>query len=127
VEGELDGILRELYATLRRNRHSLELLDRCGQDHPELSEALQRDVRETTQHRIAHYLERRADDDVLRAVPHPFLRARIALETLVTWAVHIGRDPIPQSFDPKQVEDEVVAFVRQALVGPGGTVGEEPA
>lgn len=119
VRGELEVILRELYRAMRRNRHALELIDRCGQDHPDLSAALQREMRGSTQRRLARYLETRARAGSLRPVADPFLRARIAIETLTTWAVHIGRDPIPQPFDAKQVEEEVVAFVCEALLQTG--------
>jgi AcrR family transcriptional regulator len=119
VRGELEEILRELYRAMRRNRHALELIDRCGQDHPELSAALQREMRETTQRRLARYLESRGRAGGLRPAPDAFLRARVVIETLTTWAVHIGRDPVPQRFEAKQVEDEVVVFVREALLRDG--------
>lgn len=118
VRAELDGVLRELYTVLYRNRHGIKLLDRCGQDHPDLSAALQRETRETTQQRLADLLERRSRQGRLRPPVDPFLRARITLETLTTWAVHVGWDPVPQTFDAKQVEDEVVRFCVDALLGP---------
>ena len=113
---ELEGILREIYATMRRNRNALELIDRCGQDHPELATSVQREVREFTQRRLARYLEARGSGRGLRPIGDAFLAARVAMETLTTWAVHIAWDPVPQSFDEKQTEDTVVAFVLNALL-----------
>ncbi len=34
---ELESILRELYATLRRRRTAIKLIDRCAHDYPELA------------------------------------------------------------------------------------------
>lgn len=116
VRVELEGILRELYRAMYRNRNAIELVDRCGQDHPELHAELQRETRETTQRRLADYLEARAGTRQLRPHGDAFLRARVALETLTTWAVHIGWDPAPQAFDEKQAEDTVVAFVLSGLL-----------
>jgi len=114
LRAEVEAVLRELYAVMRRNRNGIELLDRCGQDHPELSQALQREARETVQQRLARYLESRGD--ALRPVPDWFLGARVVLETLTTWAVHIGWDPAPQRFDEKQTEDTVIGFLLNGLL-----------
>ncbi len=116
VRAELAEILAELYDTMRRHRHVLELIDRCGGDHPELARPLQRETREGVQRRLARYLESRTRGHVLRRVDDPFLAARVVMETLTTWAVHIGWDPVPQHFDEKQSRDTVLRFVLRGLL-----------
>ena len=113
---ELEAILRELFAVMHRNRHALQLIDRCGGDHPDLPRGVQREVREGTQSRLARYLTRRSGSRALRPMADPFLVARVALETLTTWSVHIGWDPVPQHFDPKLAEDAVIAFILGGLL-----------
>jgi hypothetical protein len=101
---------------MHRNRRTLELIDRCGGDHPDLSQAVQRGVREGTQNDLARYLKLRSGSRILRPIADPFLAARVVLETLTTWAVHINWDPAPQSFDAKLAEDTVVSFVLAGLL-----------
>lgn len=112
---ELEAILREQFAVMYRNRHAIELIDRCGGDHPELLQDVQRNLREGTHHKLAQYLELRAGSRALRPIPDPFLSARVVLETLATWAVHIGWDRVPQSFIAN-AEDTVITFVLGGLL-----------
>ena len=116
VRGELAEILGELYDVLSRNRFIIELIDTCGGDHPDLPLNLQRETREGMQYEIARYLELRGRSRQLRSSADPFLSARVVMETLTTWAVHIGWDPVPQQFDPKRARDTVIEFVLSGLL-----------
>ncbi len=113
---ELDAILREQFAVMYRNRRAIELIDRCGSDHPELSQDIQRDLRESTQEALTLYLKLRGTSRALRPIPEPFLSARVVLETIATWAVHINWDPAPQVFDPKVAEDTVITLLLAGLL-----------
>ena len=116
VRGEVSEILGEVFDSMQRNRFALRLVDRCGGDHPELPSALQRQVREGLQGEIARYLEMRARGRQLRAPADAFLLARVVIETLTTWAVHIHWDPIPQRFEPTRARDTVIEFVLSGLL-----------
>lgn len=116
MRGELGEILGEIFDVMHRNRFILKLIDRCGGDHPELPSSLQRLVREGLQGELARYLELRARSRQLRAPADAFLAARVVMETLTTWAVHIGWDPVPQAFEPKRARDSVIEFVLGGLL-----------
>ena len=116
VRGELLGILGEMFDSMHRNRFGIRLIDRCGGDHPELPSSLQRQGREGLQGELARYLEVRARGRQLRAPADAFLLARVVIETLTTWAVHIHWDPIPQRFEAKRARDTVIEFVLSGLL-----------
>ena len=116
LRAELEEILREQFAAMHRNRHVIELIDRCGGDHPELSQDIQRRLREGTQNDLASYLKLRSGSRLLRSIPDPFLSARVVQETITTWAIHINWDPAPQNFDAKLAEDTVVALLLGGLL-----------
>ena len=115
VHQELEGILRELYTLLSRNRTGITLLDRCSSDHPELAAAWYGTGREGALALLTRYLEDRIARGKLRAVADVNVTARITLETLVLWAVHRHWDPSPQPMDEADAEDSVVAFILNAL------------
>jgi len=114
VRGELDGILRELYGTLARNRKGLKLIDRCAPDHPELAALWFGRGREFLVALLVQYLERRKHG--VRRWPDPAIAARILLETLVFWAVHRHWDPAPQRVDDRAAEDTAVTFLLDAVL-----------
>ena len=115
VHQELEGILRELYALLSRNRTGIELLDRCSSDHPDLAAAWYGTGREGALTLLTQYLEDRIARHKLRSATDVSVAARITLETLVFWAVHRHWDPSPQRMDEASAEDSVVAFILNAL------------
>ncbi len=116
IHAELEGVVRELYALLSRHRRGIKLLDRCAQDHPELS-AIWHDVgREGALSLLRRYLGDRIRRGRLAPTEDPKVLARIVLETLVVWAVHRHWDPSPEALDDEVVERTVVAFVVRGLL-----------
>lgn len=113
IRGELDAILRELYRVLLRYRRGLKLVDRCAHDHPELAALWFRGGRGALLDLLVAYLERRGR--LLRPLVDRPVAARIAIETLVFWAVHRHWDPAPQAVDDRTAEDAVVRFLIDAL------------
>ena len=116
VGAELREILEEIFDVLYRNRSIIKLIDRSGGDHPELPSTLQRNMREGLQGQVARYFELRSRSRVLRRQADPFLTARVTLETLTFWAVHIHWDPVPQVFGDEAARDTVVDFVLSGLL-----------
>ena len=115
VHQELEGILRELYALLSRNRTGIKLLDRCSSDHPDLAAVWYGTGREGAMELLRRYLEDRIRRRRLSLVADAAVTARIVLETLVFWTVHRHWDPSPQPMDETSAEDSVVAFILNAL------------
>jgi len=115
LPGELEGILRELYALLARHRRGIKLLDRCAHDHPELAAVWYATGREGALDLLRRYLEDRIRRRRLPRVRDPAVTARLTIETLTFWAVHRHWDPAPQAVDESGVEDAVVEFLLRAL------------
>jgi AcrR family transcriptional regulator len=117
VRAELESILHELYGLLASHRVGIELLDRCAIDHPDLAAVWYGSGREGVQALLARYIEERVRRGRLAPVADPMVAARMALETVVFWAVHRHRDPAPQAIDEAEAERSVVEFVSRALLG----------
>ena len=113
--GELEAVLGELYDVLSANRRGIKLIDRCL-DHPELGPIWQETGREGGRASLRRYLEQRMASGQIRRVPNVRLLARITLETLVTWAVHIHWDRAPEAYDPDEAREHVIRFLIAALL-----------
>ena len=112
---ELEAILRELYDLNARNRRSIKLIDRC-MDHPELGEIWQTAGREASRTAVRRYLEQRIARGQLRAVPDARLAARMVIETIATWAIHIHWDRAPEVFDPDVARENAIDFLLRGLL-----------
>lgn len=115
VAAELEGIVRELYAVLARNRRGIKLLDRAAMDHPEIAALWFEGGREGLMATLEEYLSRRIGGRQMRPVPDVAAASRLIIETTVFWAVHRHWDPHPQEVDDQVAEDTVVHFVVGAL------------
>lgn len=115
VGAEIEGIVRELYAILARNRRGIRLLDRVAPDHPELAALWFEGGRMGLVALLEEYLRRRIRRRRLRPVPDESAAARLIVETTVFWAVHRHWDPHPQAIDERVAEDTVIRFVAGAL------------
>ena len=115
VRVELEGIVRELYETVARNRRGIKLLDRSARDYPALAALWFEGGRGGLIGLVTQYLEDRTRRKLLRSLPDPAVAARLLIETVVFWAVHRHWDPHPQAVDEVVAEDTVVRFVVNAL------------
>jgi len=115
LKAEFSAILRDLYQRLQRYRRTIKIVDRCAIDQPELAELWFAEGRKKQQDAIAHYLERRQSDGVLRPLPDVQIAARVILETIVFWAVHRHWDPAPQQLAEDKVPDILVDFLFDGL------------
>ncbi len=119
VRGELESILRELFAASSHHRTAIKLIDRCGTDHPDLGDLFFAAGRGAQLDLLTRYLDARIRGGWLRPVPDLALAARFVIETIATWAVHIHWDPAPQSMEPGDAEDTSVHFLLAALLRKG--------
>lgn len=115
VRAELEGIVRELYGTLARNRRSIKLLDRSARDYPELAALWFEGARGGLIATLATYLQDRARRKLLRPVSDAAVTARMLIETIVFWAVHRHWDAHPQMVDDAAAEEAVIRFVVDAI------------
>jgi AcrR family transcriptional regulator len=120
VRAELEEIVRALFAAASRHRTVIELIDRCGADHPELASAFYGEGRFAQLDCLARYLDARIRKGKLSPVPDVAVAARFVIEAIATWAVHIHWDPAPQPIDPRDAEETVVRMVVGGLTGGEG-------
>jgi AcrR family transcriptional regulator len=111
---ELAGIVGELYDLMSANRHRIKLLDRC-MDHPELVGLWQSQGRERSRLAIARYIEQRMSVEQVRSIQNVRLAARIVIETVATWAVHIHWDRAPEVFDQGEARENAIDFLVRGL------------
>ncbi len=111
---ELEHILRDLYRRMLRNRRALKLIDRCAIDHPELASVWFEQGRYGQVALLATYLERKIAEGRLRAVPNVQLAARMVLETIALWTIHMPWDASPRSFVDEDVETAVLDLLVNA-------------
>lgn len=107
---ELEAIVRDLYARLASNRHGIKLVDRCASEVPELAAAWFDEGRWAQHAALAHYLDRRVAEGLLRPLPSTAVAARALLELIAFWAVHRHWDPSPQRVAEEDVQATVVAL-----------------
>jgi len=118
ARGELEAIVRELYAMLSSHRIGIKLLDRCAADYPELASLwFGASGRMGLLALLERYLADRARRGVLRPQRDVSISARMVLETTVYWAVHRHWDASRQAFEESAVEASTVDFVAHALLG----------
>ena len=113
---EFESIVRDLYRRMSRNRGALKLVDRCAIDHPELASVWFEQGRYGQVALLATYLEKRIAEGRMRAVPNVQLAARMALETIALWAIHMPWDASPRPFADDEVENAVVDMLVHAHV-----------
>jgi len=116
ARGELEAIVRELFALSQRHRTAIKLMDRCGADHPELAAIFYEQGRFSQVDRLTRYLESRIATGALRPVPTASVAARFIVETIATWAVHMHWDPAPRFSEPADAEATVVQFLLGGLL-----------
>ncbi len=116
VGKELEEIVRELFAVSRRHRTAIELLDRCGADHPALRDLFYKQGRFTQLDALRRYLTSCANRGALRVLPDVAVTARFVIEAVATWAVHIQWDPAPQPIDPDDAKETLVRIVVGGLI-----------
>jgi AcrR family transcriptional regulator len=112
--GEFEGIVRDLYRRMSRNRCALKVVDRCAIDHPELASVWFEQGRYGQVALLATYLEKRVAEGRLRPVPNLQLAARMVLETVALWAIHMPWDASPRPFADDDVENAVVDMLVHA-------------
>jgi AcrR family transcriptional regulator len=117
AQDELEEIVREMFARTSRHRTAIELVDRCGRDHPQLAATFYAGGRFAQLDALVRYLESRIRSRKFPRVPDVPVAARFVIEAIATWAVHIHWDPAPQPIDPEVAEETLVRIVMRGLAG----------
>ncbi len=112
---ELEEVLRSYYRSNERYHRTIKLIDRAV-DHPELGPIWQSAGREQIRVAMARYIESRIEAGQFRAVPHIRLAARMLIEIVATWAIHIHWDRNPEDFDPDEARENAIDFMVRGLI-----------
>ena len=123
TEGELSGIVTDLYARLGRNRVAIKLVDRCAPELPELGRVWSDTGRGAQMSGMQAYLDSRQRAGLL-ALPGPVeIVARTTVEICVLWAVHCRFDPAPlaspSSYDEASIAATLAAMITRSMTPPG--------
>lgn len=105
---ELTAVVRELYTLMSRYRCGIKLSERCALDWPELAAIWFDTARTGTPGQLAAYLEQRIAQGYFRPVPHVPTSARLFMEIVTIFAVHIHWDPYPVPIRDADLEAAVV-------------------
>lgn len=114
IADELRDVVAESYDLQERNCRTIKLMDRCA-DHPTFGPLWQQSGREAHRGRLARYMELRMRAGQIRDDLEPRLAARLVVETIATWAVHIKWDRRPESFEPVSTREHVIEYVARGL------------
>ena len=116
ARAEFRAVVRELYATVARNRRGIKLLERSALDWPELAALYFQSMRGGLLAALTAYLQRRIDQRLFRPVPHTGVAARLIVEAVAYFAMHRHGDPDPVHADEAAIEDTVLDALANAFV-----------
>lgn len=120
MEAEVSAIVSEVYAVLYENRTAIKLIGTSALDLPTLADVWFHEARGALNQRLARYLEHRAREGHLRAMPDSLAAARLLTETASWFAVHRHWDLRPDPIaDDLARETVLVALVRTLVPGGG--------
>ena len=115
VAEEIEGIVRELFRALARNRRRIKLIDRSARDFPEIAALWYEGARGGFLARLEKYLRDRSKRGRVRAFGDVQAAARLIVEVVAFWAIHRHWDAHPQVVSEEAAEAIVVQFVVAAL------------
>lgn len=114
-EAEFREVIGEFFDLLHANRHGIKLLDRCV-DHPEIRDLWQTAGREQSRLVIARYLQQRSSSGQFRPIEDVQFSARLLIEMVTTWAVHIHWDRLPVTIDLSRAREHTINFLAQGFL-----------
>jgi AcrR family transcriptional regulator len=116
ARAELEGVLREFYSLIERNRHGFDLVERSSLDVPELAQMLFVEGRREGVSAFKRYLSKRIASGHFKAVPDPATAARFIIETVTWFARHRHNTPDSQMVSDKDALETTIHFLIAALI-----------
>src|ERR687891_1282715 len=118
ARAELRGVVAELYALIEQAWPGIVVLERSALEMPELAHVFYAEIRRGLLDRLERYPAPRMRAGRLRRVPTP-PAARFVLETIVWFAMHRHRDPLPSRIDDAAARTAATDLIVNALAAPG--------
>jgi hypothetical protein len=116
--GELQLIMRELFALEEQTAKAADMIERSSRELPELADLLNAGLRRPVLDALTKYLDSRAETGKLRATPDTAATARLVLETLTWFARHRHSDPYGAAIPPDLARETAIDALLHALVPP---------
>jgi hypothetical protein len=123
---ELEAVMRELFTLEEQTARAADMIERSARELPELADLLNAGLRKPVLDALAAYLERRADNGMLRKTPDTAATARLVLETLTWFARHRVDDPYGAAIPADLARETAVDALLHALVPPKYLAQHEP-
>lgn len=116
ARAELEGVLREFYSVIERNRHGFDLIERSALDVPEMAQMLFVEGRRKTVDAFARYLTNRIESGHFKPVPDAATAARFIIETVTWFARHRHNTPDSQMISDHDALETTIHFLIGALI-----------
>jgi AcrR family transcriptional regulator len=116
ARAELEGVLRELYSVIERNRRGFDLVERSALTVPEMAQMIFVEVRRKAVDAFARYLTSRIESGHFRAVPDPATAARFIIEAVTWFARHRHTSPDSQMISDRDALETTIHFLVGALI-----------
>lgn len=113
---ELEEVILEFWDWLSRYWRGIRMVEKCALDWPELSTFFYAELRRGGLKQLEGYLEGRAGEGRLRAMPDAGIAARAILESVSFFAMHRHTAPDSSDLEEAAARDTVVALLRGGLV-----------
>ena len=116
ARAELEGVLREFYFVIERNRHGFDLVERSTGDVPELAEMLFVEGRDRTVEAFARYITSRVESGHFKPVPDARTAARFIIEAVTWFARHRHNTPDSQLISDRDAFETTIHFLVSGLI-----------
>jgi AcrR family transcriptional regulator len=116
ARAELEGVLREFYSVLERNRHGFDLVERSTSDVPELAQMLFVEARGRTVDALARYITSRVETGHFKPVPDAPTAARFIVEATTWFARHRHNTPDSQIISDRDALETTIHFLASAFI-----------
>jgi AcrR family transcriptional regulator len=116
ARAELEGVLREFYFVIERNRHGFDLVERSTGDVPELAEMLFVEGRGRTVEAFARYITSRVESGHFKPLPDAPTAARFIIEAVTWFARHRHNTPDIQMISDRDALETTIHFLVSGLI-----------
>lgn len=116
ARAELEGVLREFYSVIERNRHGFDLIERSALDVPEMAQTVLFQSRRNAVGAFARYLTNRIESGHFKPVPDAATAARFIIETVTWFARHRHNTPDSQIISDHDALETTIHFLVGGLI-----------
>ena len=124
--GEMERVLREIWAWMSRYWQALELIERCARDWPELHLLFYRQFRRSAFDLATSLVRRRMAEGSFRQYPDAATLVRVLAENIAFFAMHRHVRPDSADLDEDVSRETVIAMLLAGLAVPSGSAPPQP-